>query len=153
MTKIFLVRSPGGLSPSDDSSATFLSKIKQGQLVSADIVSPRNAKFLRKFFAMLDVGFDAWEPEEQTYKGQVAEKDRDRFREDITILAGFYRVVTNINGEVRLQAESISFANMPDDEQFEKVYSAVANVLLRKVLKNYTRADLDQVVERMLGFV
>lgn len=31
--------------------------------------------------------------------------------------------------------------------------SAVANVLLRKVLTNYTRDDLDRVVERVMGFV
>ena len=152
MSDVFLIRSPAGLTASDQGSADALAKIKAGELVRAKITRARNPGFHRKFFAMLDVGYDAWEPELKEYKGQTAEKERERFRADVIILAGFYHVVTNINGDVRLEAKSISFANMAQDE-FERVYSAVANVLLRKVLKNYTRADLDQVVERMLGFV
>jgi len=31
-------------------------------------------KFHRKFFALLDVAFDAWEPSPVEYKGQVIEK-------------------------------------------------------------------------------
>ena len=152
MAELYLLRSPGGLSPADSESSDYLSTLKQGEIVRADIVRPRNAKFHRKFFAMLDVGYDAWEPEAKEYKGQVACKNRERFRSDCLILAGFFEVVTNLRGEVRLEAKSISFAKM-DQAEFEEVYSQVATVLLRKVLTTYSRSDLDSVVERMLGFV
>ncbi len=141
----------GSLIPVDEEGIDFLRKIKAGNDVKAKIVRSRNLKFHRKFFAMLDVGFNAWEPDEVLLNGEVAQKNRERFRKDCIILAGFYDLVTNLRGEVRAEARSISFANM-DEEEFDAVYSAVADVLLRKVLTNYTREDLDQVVERVLNF-
>jgi hypothetical protein len=40
-----------------------------------------------------------------------------------------------------------------DEDEFTQVYSKVADVLLQKVLRNYTRGDLDRVVNEILGFV
>jgi len=54
---------------------------------------------------------------------------------------------------MKLKAKSISFANM-DDAEFEKVYSAVADVLLNGVLVRYSgRSELDVVVNQILGFL
>ena len=125
---------------------------KPGDLISFEASFPRNPKFHRKFFALLQVGFEAWEPGfEATHKGEPVGKDFDRFRKDVTILAGFYTPTFALDGTLELEAKSISFANM-DDAEFERVYSAVVDVLLAKVLKNYTRDDLEQAVERILGF-
>ena len=53
---------------------------------------------------------------------------------------------------MRIRAKSISFANM-DDAEFEQVYQATVTVLLREVLTTYKdRAELDAVVERIVGF-
>lgn len=152
MTEALLRKVQGGaLIPADDESAAALMRVKAGDLVRVKWARPRNAKFMRKFFAMLNVGFDAWEPPELEHKGLPVQKNFDRFRKDVVIAAGFYDAVANLKGEVRAEAHSISFANMTDDE-FEKVYSAVANVLLQKVLRNYTRSDLDRVVEELMRF-
>ncbi|WP_375710215.1 DUF1367 family protein [Klebsiella quasipneumoniae] len=51
-----------------------------------------------------------------------------------------------------MRAKSIRFGRMKQ-ETFEKLYSAVADVLLQKVLVTYSRRDLDNVVNRILGFV
>lgn len=150
--EMLLLRTPIGFIPASEGEADKCKRVKMGATIRADVVQPRNAKFHRKFFAMLDVGFDAWEPPEAEFRGLPVQKNRDRFRKDCIVAAGFFEPVANLQGEVRAQAHSISFANMDDDE-FEKVYSAVADVLLQRVLKNYTRADLDEVVERMLGFM
>lgn len=141
----------GALIPADDESAAALTRVKAGDLVRVKWARPRNAKFMRKFFAMLNLGFDAWEPPAQEYRGLPVQKNFERFRKDVVIAAGFYDAVANLKGEVRAEAKSISFANMEEDE-FEKVYSAVANVLLQKVLRNYTRSDLDRVVEELMRF-
>jgi hypothetical protein len=98
----------------------------------------------------LNVGFDYWTPEAE-YKGRVVEKNMDRFREEVTILAGYYDVVASLGGSVRLKAKSIAFANMEEDE-FERLYSAVINVILQKVLTTWTREDLDDVVDQVLRF-
>jgi len=153
VSEVVLMKTPGGvLAPFDEEAARFIEKMKAGAGVRVKVTKIRNLPFHRKFFAMLDVGYDAWEPEEKVYKGMVARKNRKKFRGDMIILAGYFDAVINFNGDTQLKPKSISFANMEQDE-FEKLYSEVANVLLQKVLKNYTRADLDETVERILGFV
>lgn len=132
-----------------------LMSMELGELVLIEAVVPRNSKFHRKFFALLNLGFEAWEPprKRQSYKGHPVQKNFEQFREDITIAAGFYEQTFDLKGRMKLKAKSISFANM-DDAEFEKVYSAVANVLLAGVLVNYSgRDELDVVVNQILGFV
>lgn len=150
--ELLLMKTPhGALVPLDEEQAEACKRFKVGSVIRAEVAAVRNSKFHRKFFAMLDVGFDAWEPAEAYYKGLPAQKNRERFRKDCIIAAGFYDIVSNIRGEVRAEAQSISFSSM-DDAKFEKVYSAVANVLLQSILLNYTRQDLDLVVDRLMGF-
>lgn len=127
------------------------SNIKAGEVVSAEIKRPRNYQFHKKYFALMDYAFGVWEPELLEYKGQEVGKSKDRFREDITILAGYYTLTENIKGEVRAEAKSISFGNMGDDE-FACLYSKTIDVILKHVLKNYTREDVDKVVENIIGF-
>jgi hypothetical protein len=129
--------------------------LEPGEMIKFDVVFPRNPYFHRKFFAMLNIGFDAWEPnrKNKTYKGKPVAKSLDAFREDVLILAGFYTQTFGLDGKLQLKAKSISFAKM-DEVQFEEVYSAVANVILEKVLTSYKgREELDEVVERVLGFL
>jgi hypothetical protein len=146
-----MVRTTTGFVPAAPEDADALRKIKLGSTVRARFTQPRNIGFHRKFFAMLDIGFDAWEPPEREYNGLPVQKNRERFRKDCIIAAGFFEPVANLLGEVRAEAHSISFANM-DQTEFERVYSAVADVILQKVLRNYTRADLDRVVDEILRF-
>ena len=125
--------------------------IKQGEVVSAEIKRPRNYRFLKKYFTLINYAFGVWEPECLEYKGQPVGKSLDRFREDITILAGFYTLTANIKGEARAEAKSISFANMEEDE-FSCLYSKTIDVILKHVLKNYTREDIDNVIDNIIGF-
>lgn len=125
-----------------------------GELLFLEIVFPRHAKYHRKFFALLNLGFDTWEPtrKHKTYKGRAITKNFNRFREDITILAGFYEQTFDLKGRMRLNAQSISFANM-DQDTFEDLYSAVVDVLLREVCKNYKdRDEIDRVVDQLMSF-
>ncbi|CAB3784464.1 DUF1367 family protein [Pararobbsia alpina] len=151
--EVLLTKTPQGyLIPLGEGEADKCRRFKVGATVRAEVSFMRNSKFHRKFFAMLDIGFDAFEPPETEHRGLPVQKSRERFRKDCIIAAGFYDAVANLKGEVRAEAHSISFASM-DDEEFERVYSAVANVLLQKVLRNYSRADLDEVVDRMVSFL
>lgn len=111
---------------------------------------PRNAKFHRKYFTLLNFAYEQFEPEEVEGKyGIVPEKDRDQFREDIIILAGFYRIVRRVNGQEIVVAKSISFARMDQDE-FDELYSKTITVVLKYVLKNYSGEDLENVVDQLL---
>lgn len=150
--KCFLRKLTGGVfRPDGEEDAEAMKMVPVGGVIKVEWHRPRNYQFHKKFFAMLQVGFDAWEPPEKEYKGLPVQKNFERFREDIIISAGFYDVAVNIQGEVRAVAKSISFGKMTEEE-FGTLYNAVATVLLQKVLQNYTQADLDSVVEELSGF-
>lgn len=127
------------------------SDIKAGEVVSAEIKRPRNYRFHKKYFALMDYAFGIWEPGCLEYKGRQVGKSLKQFRKDITILAGYYTLTENIKGEVRAEADSISFGKMEDDE-FASLYSKTINVLLKHIFKNYTREDIDRVVDNIIGF-
>lgn len=153
MKELVLTKAPGGaLIPADPQAVDFISKLKLGQGVTAAIKRHRNPAFHRKFFALLNLAYETWEPVEATYKGQVVGKNFDQFRRDVTILSGHYEMAVNLKGETRLTAKSISFANM-DEAEFSDLYNAACNVILQRILTTYTRDDLDAVIDRLMGFI
>lgn len=153
MKEIVLTKAAGGvLVPIDPQAAEYIAKLKMGAAVRATVKLQRNPRFHRKFMALLNLAFDHWEPAEATYKGQVVGKNFDQFRRDITILSGYYEMAVNLKGETRLTAKSISFASM-DQAEFDDLYNAVVNVILKHVLTNYSRDDLDNVMDQLLGFI
>ena len=153
MSEILLMKAPGGLLfPCDAPSLEIVNSWPVGQGIRATVRRARNVKFHRKFFAMLNLGFDAWEPPALEYRGLPVVKNFERFRKDCMVAAGYYEAVVNLKGEVRAEAKSIAFSNM-DEGEFEAVYGKVADVLLQRVLTKYTRADLDRVVNELMGFL
>ena len=153
MKELVLTKAPGGaLIPADPQAAEFIGKLKLGQGVTAAIKRHRNPAFHRKFFALLNLAYDAWEPTVATYKGQVVGKNFDQFRNDILCIAGHFEMAVNLRGETRVTAKSISFGAM-DQHEFESVYNSVANAILQRILTNYTRDDLDAVIDRLMGFI
>lgn len=152
MTEIMIMKTLGGaLVPCDPQAAEFIQKMKVGAGVRAKVSKTRNTFFHRKFFALLNHAFDAWEPAQKEYKGIAIQKNFEQFREDVTILAGFYEMNVRLDGSIRFSAKSISFASMSQDE-FENLYSAVINVILSRILTNYTRGDLENVINQILSF-
>eukprot|EP01034_Spumella_vulgaris_P033235 gene33235-41007_t len=152
LTEIVLMKAANVLVPHDEMAADFIQKMKVGALMHADFKKVRNYKFHKKYFALVSYAFDAWEPRGGlTYQGQPVAKNKERFRKDIAILAGFFDSTVNLKGEVRLEAKSISFAQM-DEIEFEALYNQTINVILQRVLTTYTRDDLDAVVEQLLRF-
>lgn len=132
-----------------------INNLEVGEIVDFEAIFPRNGKFHRKFFALLNFAFEAWHPERKhkQYKGQPVAKSFERFRKDVVIQAGYYDQTFDLDGNMKLEAQSISFASM-DDVQFEQVYSAVATVVLEKVLTNYAgRDELDDVMAKVVGFL
>lgn len=159
MTEFVIVRNSKdeliGASPDDQRAwLRFKRRVKgleRGELMKIEATIPRNPMYHRKFFALLRTGFDAWVP--PMVGGDTPQKNFEQFREDITILAGYSEAAFDIDGNLRLRAQSISFGSM-EQPQFEALYSAVVNVLLERVLTTYAdREELDLVVEKIMGFV
>jgi hypothetical protein len=137
--------------PDSQADEDAMEALKPGGVYKAVFTQPRNYKYHQKFFVLLDVAYEAWEAPELEHKGVQVAKNRERFRKDIIIQCGFYDLSVGIDGRVRCDAKSISFAGMDQDE-FEILYSTAIDVILGKVLKDYTRDDLDEQVNRVLRF-
>ncbi len=153
---LMLMKTPAGaLMPADSETQEHLGKLRIGQGVRVKITRARNLQFHRKMFALFKLAFDAWEPDgSMEYKGQPVAKDFDRFRKDMTILAGFYSPVVNVRGEIRLEPESLSFANM-GAERFEQVFKAVMNAVWTRVLQSAgyrDESEVERVLEELLRF-
>jgi hypothetical protein len=156
MAELMMIRQPGGmLAPATDDDADALKKIKAGSAVRVEVKQIRNVKFLRKWFTLARYAFDIWSEtvEPQEYKGQPVKPSFDRFRKDLIILGGRFDAVYNARGEVRVEAKSISFANMSEDE-FEQLFSDTIDVILRKILSgsSMTEEQLRNHVENVLRY-
>ena len=139
--------------PASEDDAELLSKVKTGETVRLTLVRPRNIKFHRKYFALLNLAFDYWEPPQgKDMEGVTAQRNFDRFRGDIAILCGYYDATYRLNGDVRLEAKSISFGSMSEDT-FEDLYSKTINVVIDRVCTQYTEDQMRKQVENLiLGF-
>ena len=144
--EIHLVRTSLGLQAYGDEDYEELRKIKVGTVVKARIVQPRNVKFHRKFFALINAAWDCL-----TEQQRINLRSKDTFREQILITSGFSEPLYDINGRKFLErAKSISFAKM-DEPAFVEVYNRCLDTILTiliadgvpedqfdNILKNYS---------------
>lgn len=156
MAEILLLKTASGaMVPVSEEESEKLRRFKVGATLRCDIHEMRNGPFFRKWWALVTFAFGQWSDtaEMPTYKGQRVQPAIQRFRKDITIMAGYFHVVADVNGNVHLEADSISFANMVE-ETFEALYSATINVVLQKILpgRGYTEQQLRALVDQVLEF-
>lgn len=144
----------GILVPADKESEQFVDKLILNDVITSDFVKPRNYRFHKKWFAIVKFAYEHWTPaklESPKWEGVIPEKSFDRFRKDIIIMSGRYDAVYRVDGSVRIEAKSISFAKM-DEEEFIKLWDKTINVILEKILTNYTKDDLDKTVKKLETF-
>lgn len=153
--EVFLTRIQNNcFAPADEESLEVVSKIKLGLTVRAAIVQPRNIKFHNKFFALLGLGYQHWEPAPQEWKGIKAVKTFEPYREQITIMAGYREVTFNLDGSVKVTAKSIAFANM-DDIMFGMLYSSAFKVIWYHVLskcEGWTIEEMKRVLDQLESY-
>ena len=146
-----------GLVPACEEAREWLSKKRTGATILVSPREPRNGAFFRKWWALVDLAYQYWSDsvELPTHKGREVLPSFERFRKDVTILAGYYDVVVNIKGETRLEAQSLQWAKMGEPE-FTKLYDATICALLRQVFNGQTcqkwseeelRSLVDQIEE------
>lgn len=141
------------LLPVDPYAEQLVERCKLGEGITVEARKNRNIGFHRKFFKLLLLGFDMWEPSADT---RIAVgKDFNSFRAEVLIMAGHYEQVFTLDGNgFKLIAKSISFASI-DDFKFEQVYKSVLTVIWEKILahKGFKNQEaVDTMVYRLLGF-
>ncbi|MGB3254376.1 DUF1367 family protein [Buttiauxella gaviniae] len=131
--QIEMVKNAGGVFvPAFDSDLPRLTKFKNGEQYTAEIKLTRNPSFHRKVFAFFGFCFAHWAAENAGYDCSDEYTQKEEFRKNLTILAGFFDTVTTIKGELKVRAKSLAYANMEPDE-FERCYSALINAAIKHV--------------------
>lgn len=151
MTDLYFTKRNGIFLPSSESDAEIIAALPNGEMYRVKIEKPRNSKFHRKYFALLDILFELFNPPSVSFKGEPVVKNRERFRKDIAIACGHYDLVVNLKGEVRAEAKSISFSKM-DDVEFAQLYSRTIDYGLQKIAVDKTRDQLEAWVQSILDF-
>ena len=156
MAEILLMKTPqGALVPAFEDEAQKLLRFKVGATIRCEISQIRNYQFHKKWFSLVTLAFGVWtETAPQIeYKGVQVEPNFEKFRKDITVLCGYFTPVFNVRGEVRLEAKSISFASM-EQQEFEQLYSKTIDVILKKILPEgrYTEAQLRNAVDQVMAY-
>lgn len=156
--EITLIRVPMGFAAANDEAQESLKHFPLGSVGRMDVKLMRNYQFFKKWWALVKMGFDYWAEScsPRDYKGIPVLPEFNRFRKDVTIMAGFYQPVWNVNGEMRVEAESLSWASM-SEERFTKLYDATVQVLLRKVFngknaQRWSEGQLRDVTEQVMRF-
>jgi hypothetical protein len=155
MELAFLKMPHGALVPMDEPARERTEKWRSGAVIRGDFKEMRNGAFFRKWWSLVQFAFDIWEGtrEEKLYKGEPVQANFDRFRKDVTIMAGHYDPVYAASGEVRLEAKSLRWDKM-NEQEFEELYSKTIDVILQKVLKNplITEDTLRNYVDRVIQY-
>jgi len=147
-----LKKTSHGLVPDDPSTGEWYEKLKIGENVHGTLRGHRLTWKHRKYFALLNIGFSNWTPGKLDSKYGIPEKNFDRFRKDTAILAGFYEVVIRLDGSTRIEAKSINFKSM-DQEEFDRLYERTIDVFLKHVYgKDWSKEEIDEAVSKYLEF-
>ena len=140
-----MVKGAGGvLSPMLDIDAEALTKFKTGECYEIEIKRTRNPAFHRKVFAFFNFCYAHWKGDNEF---QNEQKQFDVFRSNLTVLAGYYDSFFSIKGEPRIEAKSLSYGSMSQDE-FEDLYHALVNAAMRKI---FTGCGVD-IENKLIGF-
>lgn len=156
MQAVFARTSNNLLAPADDGAEKFIRSLKFNEGGMFEVKKLRNLRFHRKAFALLKLAYEMWTPKSSTtvVMGMKLVKDFDSFRKDILILAGHADPVYSIDGKVRFEPRSMSFAKC-DEYEFSDLYRNILDVVWRHVLEESgfkTQGEVDRVVEALMRF-
>ena len=129
------------LLPDDDTGRAYLKRLKPGEPVLVNVKKPRNIKFHRKFFALLQIAFD----------NQDKYDDFEAFRKEVTMRAGHWQEHVHVTGAVSYTAKSIAFHNM-DELEFSQLYSQAIDAIIAYFMPDTDPEELNRAVEEVLGF-
>jgi len=110
-------------------------KLKLDTAYQCEIKRPRNYKFHKKYFALLNMLFE----------NQERYSSIDHLRYDLTIEAGKYTIRKDLKGDMVKVPDSISFANM-NVLEFEDLYSKTLDVIVKYF--NFNKQDIIDNVEQ-----
>lgn len=137
--ELYLAKSPQGqYLPASTDDKEKSNKIGVGEICKVKTVKARNYQFHKKFFALLQHGFD----------NQDVYDNFEVFRKEVIMRAGYFDMHTHLSGKVSIHPKSIKFEKM-DEYEFSELYSKSIDVILQNFMVGSTEEELN----RVLGFI
>jgi len=128
--EIYLKNTLAGLIPLYNSDLAEKKKLKIDREYKAKITNPRNIKFHKKLFALLNLG----------HQNTRINLPFEAYRARCIMKAGYVHIYETPNGTMFLP-ESISFASMSEDI-FSELYSRILTVIITDV--GTTKEDIER---------
>lgn len=137
--KINVYKMPGGvLACASEYDIERINKFKTGEMYEIDIKYVRNPVFHRKVFAFFQYCFQYY----VSHLEHLSEYAQfDKFRKDLTILAGYKEEYYSLDGSVRVEAKSLEFGKMDQDE-FEECYQALIQAAIYHIFPQWDEYQL-----------
>ena len=140
--KVEMIKHAGGiLAPANDEEAQKLTAIKTGDQYTFEYKRMRNPHFHKKAFAFINFCFEHWAGNEF----QDSKEQKETFRKNLLVLAGYREQTYKIDGSVRVEAKSMSYGAMDQDE-FESCYHALIQAAMRHVFKTADEKTYNQLL-------
>lgn len=139
--KIEMIKHAGGYAPASELEAGRMKRFKNGEQYTVEIKLTRNPKFHRMVFGFFGFCFQYWSANQAGLENMDEYAQLNTFRKHLTVLAGYFDTTISIDGGLRVEAHSLAYGNM-NQEEFEAVYSALINAAIKNVFNNTT----DQVI-------
>lgn len=141
---LFLMNTAQGLKPMYDQDYDEKKKLKIGQVYKAKVTVPRNLRFHRLYFSMINCAWDLLTEKQREFFGT-----KESFRKTAQVAAGYCERVFHLGLRDWVEVpKSIAFDKMSGDE-FEALYKGVRDVLFKVFLKHIT---LEQFEETMINY-
>ena len=151
----FIKSRNGAIYPYDEETRLYIKRRKPGTIIKSEISQCRNYKFHKKMFSLFKLLHDYFpDPDPVTFRGETIqpEKSFDGTREYLVIMAGYYEIIGLPNGKVKVKAKSLAYDSM-DEENFNKVYSAVIDAGLKSLPAHWSDIEKDRVANQILNYV
>jgi len=145
---------PGELITISDDGDGFFRESKVGKVFNAEIKEIRNYAFHKKIISLFRMMHDILPPPAPVeFMGRMVTPEHtfDNTRKFLTVKAGHYNVNGFPDGSVRVEAKSISFAKMKQDE-FDKLFSSVINACLKILPDTWTEENLRETANNILKY-
>ncbi len=134
--KLYVKNTLTGLVPMYGSDYDEKKRLKLGEEYEVSIRRPRNIKFHKLFFALLNLG----------HQNTQMELPFETYRRWAVMKAGFVKVYNTPKGQL-FEPESIAFANM-DEDRFRQVYDRVLDVIVDDI-----GTDREDIMLALNGFM
>ena len=109
--------------PSTDEDREIFNKLSPDEVYYLEIKKVRNPQFHRKFFALINLGFNNLPEQYESICPNI-----EVFRSQMLVMAGHFEVLYDFDGKEMIKAKSINFATV-DDIEFSRIYQDVLNVM------------------------